>query len=126
MENTPSELFSSKCDKTNTEEIEYNFEENLIKSVKKFKQIFEHAPQSDPVLQLLKEVSEKLLEIQEQDYRSEQSEQLAHLPNLDSNDIETCLASDFDLQEEQLTEFTTLTVCDICGADYHIIDLMKN
>ena len=77
------------------------------------------------MLQLLKEVSEKLLEIQEHDCRSEQSEQLADLPNLDNNDIETCLASDFDLQE-QLTEFTTPTVCDICGADYHIIDLMKN
>ena len=50
MEKTPLELFSNKCDKANTEEIEYNFEENLIESIKKFKQIFEHAPQSDPML----------------------------------------------------------------------------
>ena len=52
--------------------------------------------------------------------------QLADLPNLDSNDIETYLASDFDLQGEQLTEFTAPTVCGICGADYHIVDLKEN
>ena len=71
MEDNSKELsFSVGEDKTNTEEIEYDFEQNLVKSVRRFEQIYEEAPKSDPVLQLLQEVSEQLLKIQEQELTS--------------------------------------------------------
>ena len=122
MEDNSKELsFSVGEDKTNTEEIEYDFEQNLIKSVRRFEQIYEEAPKSDLVLQLLQEVSEQLLKIQEQELTSENDDVYEDLPEINGEDIESLLVSEPDLQTEHLTE---LTVCQICGANYHITDFM--
>ena len=54
MEDNSKELsFSVGEDKTNTEEGEYDFEENLTESVKIFEKVYEQVPKSDLVLQLL-------------------------------------------------------------------------
>ena len=122
MEDNSKELsFSVGEDKTNTEEGEYNFEENLIESVKIFEKVYEQAPKSDPVLQLLREVSEQLLKIQEQELTSENDDMYEDLPEISREDVESLLGFEPDLQTEHLTE---LTVCEICGANYHITDFM--
>ena len=122
MEDNSTELsLSAGEDKTNTEEIEYDFEQNLIKSVRRFEQIYEEAPKSDPVLQLLQEISEQLLKIQEQELTSENDDVYEDLPEINREDIESLLGSEPDLQTEYLTE---LTVCEICSANYHITDFM--
>ena len=122
MEDNSKELsFSVGEDKTNTEEIEYDFEQNLIKSVRRFEEIYEEAPKSDPVLQLLQEVSEQLLKIQEQELTSENDDVYEDLPEINGEDVESLLVFEPDLRTEHLTE---LTVCEICGANYHITDFM--
>ena len=120
MEDNSKELsFSVEKDKTIIGETEYNFEENLIESVKSFEQIYEEAPKSDPVLQFLQEVSEQLLKIQEQRLTKENDDIYEDLTEIDEVDVESILGVGPDLRPEQLTE---LTICEICGADYHIID----
>ena len=98
MEDNSKELsFSVGEDKTNTEEGEYDFEENLIESVKRFEQVYEQAPKSDPVLQLLQEVSEQLLKIQEQELTSENDDVYEDLPEIEGEDIESLLVFEPDL-----------------------------
>ena len=89
--------------------------------MRRFEQIYEEAPKSDPVLQLLQEVSEQLLKIQEQEQTSENDNMYEDLPEINGEDIESLLVFEPDLQTEHLTE---LTVCEICGANYHITDFM--
>ena len=43
------------------------------------------------------------------------------LPEINGEDVESLLVFEPDLQTEHLTE---LTVCEICGANYHITDFM--
>ena len=122
MEDNSKEFsFSVEEDKTIKEEIEYNFKENLIESVKSFEQIYEEAPKSDPVLQFLQEVSEQLLKIQEQRLTKDNDDIYEDLIEIDETDIESILGIGPDLRPEQLTE---LTICEICGAEYHITDFM--
>ena len=122
MEDNSKELsFSVGEDKTNTEEGEYDFEENLIECVKIFEKVYEQTPKSDLVLQLLQEVSEQLLKIQEQELTSENDDVYEDLPEINREDIESLLVFEPDLRTEHLTE---LTVCEICGANYHITDFM--
>ena len=68
--------------------------------MKIFEKVYEQAPKSDLVLQLLREVSEQLLKIQEQELASENDDMYEDLPEINRKDVESLLVFEPDLRTE--------------------------